>query len=54
MNIDGQMTIFDFIEPEDDLNELPELYEISRRVKRKFGLDMTAVYDGALRRICYR
>ena len=54
MNIDGQMTIFDFIEPEYDLNELPELYEISRRIKRKFGLDMTAVYDGALRRICYR
>lgn len=54
MEINGQMTIFDFLDENPELDVLPELQEIIKRVKSKFGLNMTAVYDGALRRICYR
>lgn len=55
MNIDGQMNIYDFLDPE-NLSEdnLPKLEEAARKITEKFQIDLKPVFDGYTKRIEYR
>ena len=55
MEIDGQMTIFDYLKPVDDsdINKLPELNEIARILNEKYGFRLNKRFDNFFKKDKY-
>lgn len=55
MDIDGQMTIFDYLNPtEEGTEELPALHEIVKKVNERFGINLASEFSSVFRMVIYK